>query len=423
MDYLSHGITIVLGLCLLLAGGELLVRGASGLARSFRISPLIIGLTVVAFGTSAPELAVVLDSSFKGETDLAIGNVVGSCIFNVLFVLGLTAVTCPLIVSARLVRLEVPLMIGASVMLFLLGFGGFDGQGGLLDGRLGRFDGMLLFGCLIWYMGWTVKQGRKESREFQQEVEQLAGDATEDGRRVVLIQIGLILAGFVLLLLGSNWLVAGSVSIAEKLKISKLIIGLTIIAIGTSLPEIVTSVMAVVRGEGDIAVGNVVGSNIINILGVLGLSSIVAPGGITVSAEALSLDIPVMIAVALACLPIFFTDYRIDRWEGWLFFGYWIAYTTYLIVAVKWPETGRTFGKVLLLFIVPLTILTLSVAVFRALTGRRLDKSIFDWLGGTAASQAETAQQARYEGARQKEKRKRQQTKKSKKQQWKRRKK
>ena len=314
-------------------------------------------------------------------------------------------------------------MIGASVMLFLLGFGGFDGQGGLLDGRLGRFDGLLLFGCLIWYMGWTVKQGRKESREFQQEVEQLAGDATEDGRRVVLIQIGLILAGFVLLLLGSNWLVAGSVSIAEKLKISKLIIGLTIIAIGTSLPEIVTSVMAVVRGEGDIAVGNVVGSNIINILGVLGLSSIVAPGGITVSAEALSLDIPVMIAVAVACLPIFFTDYRIDRWEGWLFFGYWIAYTTYLIVAVKWPETGRTFGKVLLLFIVPLTILTLSVAVFRALTGRRLDKSIFDWLGGTAASQAETAQQARYEGARQKEKRKRQQTKKSKKQQWKRRKK
>lgn len=355
---------IVAGLCVLLAGGEALVRGASGLAATFRISPLVIGLTVVAFGTSAPELAVVLQSSFAGETDLAVGNVVGSCIFNVLFVLGLAAMVLPLVVSARLVRLEVPLMIASSVAVLLFG----------LDGELGRLDGLVLFGALIAYMGWTVWQSRKESAEFKGKlegaVETRAGVARRRAAWHVAVQVGLVLLGLVLLVVGSKWLINGSVKIAQALKVSELMIGLTILAVGTSLPEIVTSVLATVRGQPEIAVGNVVGSNILNILAVLGLSSIVAPHGIDVSRDALALDIPVMIAVAVACLPIFFTNYRIDRWEGYLFFAYYLAYTTYLILHAAQPERGYTFGLIVLMFIVPLTAVTLVITVLKALRGR-----------------------------------------------------
>jgi cation:H+ antiporter len=355
---------IAAGLCVLLSGGEMLVRGASGLAAAFRISPLVIGLTVVAFGTSAPELAVVLHSSFAGETGLAIGNVVGSSIFNVLFVLGLTAIVMPLIVSARLVRLEVPLMILASVLVLLFG----------LDGRLGRFDGVVLFAGLIAYMSWTVWQSRRESREFQGQLEETtekrARTLKSDRARKIALQFGLVVAGLVLLVFGSRWLVNGSVTIAERFGVSKLMIGLTIVAVGTSLPEIVTSILAALKGHGEIAVGNVVGSNLLNILAVLGLSSMVAPGGIAVAPDALALDIPVMIAVAVACLPIFFTEHRVDRWEGVVFFGYYLAYTTYLILHATRPDRGHTFGLIMLWFVLPLTAITLTIGVVKGLAAK-----------------------------------------------------
>ncbi len=339
----------------------MLVRGASGLATAFRVSPLIIGLTVVAFGTSAPELAVVLQSSFAGQTELAIGNVVGSCIFNILFVLGLTAIVIPLVVSARLVRLEVPLMITASVLVLVFG----------LDGVLGRFDGLALFAGLIAYMSWTVWQSRRESREFQGQLEEATEERARtlkgDRARQIALQFGLVAAGLVLLVFGSRWLVKGSVTVAENLGVSKLMIGLTIVAVGTSLPEIVTSIFATLKGHGEIAVGNVVGSNILNILAVLGFSSMIAPGGIPVAPDALALDIPVMIAVAVACLPIFFTEHRIDRWEGFVFFGYYLAYTTYLILHATHPQRGHTFGLIMLLFVVPLTAITLTIGVVKGL--------------------------------------------------------
>ncbi|MHC4401071.1 MAG: calcium/sodium antiporter [Planctomycetota bacterium] len=364
MTILTAALLIAVGLCVLLVGGELLVRGASDLAAAMRISPLVVGLTVVAFGTSAPELAVVLQSSFAGQTDLAIGNVVGSCIFNVLFVLGLTAIVCPLVVSARLVRLEVPLMIAASVLLLLFS----------LDNELSRWEGLVLFSGLVGYVSWTVVQSRRESRKFREELEDVVETRAKGFRQsaawVVGVQLALITAGLVLLVLGSGWLVDGAVRIAKELGVSELMIGLTILAVGTSLPEIVTSILATRRGQGEIAVGNIVGSNILNILCVLGLSSMVAPGGIAVSDAALRLDIPVMIAVCVACLPIFFTQYRIDRWEGYVFFGFYVAYTSFLILEATVPAVGRTFGMVLLLFVVPLTGITLLIGVYRATSTR-----------------------------------------------------
>jgi len=350
---------IVIGLASLIVGGELLVRGASRLAAAMKISPLVIGLTVVAFGTSSPELAVSLQSAFAGNADIALGNVVGSNIFNVLFILGISALIVPLVVSSRLIRWDVPLMILTSVLLLLLG----------LDGRLGKIDGLLLFGGLLAYTFWCVCQSRRESREVTEEFAQEL-PAVKANRAAVLLQIGIMVTGLVFLGLGSHWLIGGCVVVATRLGVSELIIGLTVIAAGTSLPEVVTSIMAAVRGQRDIAVGNVIGSNLFNILCVLGLTSLVAPSGIEIPVAALRLDIPVMIAVAVACLPIFYTGHLIARWEGGVFFGYYIAYTTYLVLAATQATIARTFGTTIVGFVIPLTIVTLIVGVFRTLRNK-----------------------------------------------------
>jgi cation:H+ antiporter len=325
-----------------------------------RISPLVIGLTVVAFGTSAPELAVSLQSSLAGNADIALGNVVGSNIFNVLFILGISALIVPLVVSSQLIRRDVPLMILASILVLVLGW----------DGRTGRLDGLLLFGGLLAYTYWCIRQSRRESGEVQLEFAQ-ATPRPARGVAGTLVQVGWIVGGLVLLGLGSRWLVGGAVTVAEFLGVSRLIIGLTIVAAGTSLPEVVTSIVAACRGERDIAVGNVVGSNLFNILCVLGLSSVIAPQGVAVSPVALRFDIPVMIAVAVACLPIFFTGNRISRWEGGLFFGYYVAYTSYLVLAATHAAITRTLGIIMIGFVVPLTGVTLAIGVIRAVRSRR----------------------------------------------------
>ena len=217
------------------------------------ISPLVIGLTVVAFGTSSPELAVSLKASLAGQTDIAIGNVVGSNIFNVLFILGVSALVTPLVVSSQLIRVDVPLMVAASVALLLLG----------LDGKVGRIDGIGLFLGLICYTGWSIYQSRRETAAVKQEFsKEFSGPPHERVASQIVLQIGLILGGLLLLTFGSGWLVDGSVTIAKLLGMSELLIGLTIIAAGTSLPEVAASIMASIKGERDIAVGNVVGSSI-----------------------------------------------------------------------------------------------------------------------------------------------------------------
>ncbi|MBD2101048.1 calcium/sodium antiporter [Leptolyngbya sp. FACHB-261] len=355
-------VLLVLGLVLLVVGAEALVRGASRLAAIIGISPLIIGLTIVAYGTSAPEMAVSVQSSLAGQADISLGNVVGSNIFNVLFILGVSALITPLAVSRQLIRLDVPIMIGTSILLLLLGF----------DGKISRLDGVLLFIGGVSYTAFLIYQSRKEkSNMTEDEFAQEYGNSGRMSAQQWLLNGALIVVGLALLVLGSRWLVDGAVTIAQAAGISELVIGLTIIAAGTSLPEVATSVIASMRGERDIAVGNVVGSNIFNILVVLGLSSMIAPDGIQVSAAALRFDIPVMIAVAIACLPIFFTGCIITRREGALFLGYYVAYTVYLILDSTQHETLPIFSGALMLFVIPITTITLALLTLRSLRARR----------------------------------------------------
>jgi cation:H+ antiporter len=345
----------IAGLALLIIGAEVLVRGASRLASAVGIPPLVIGLTVVAFGTSSPELAVSVQASWTGRPDVAVGNVVGSNIFNVLFILGLAAAIVPLVVAQQLVRWEVPLLIGVSVLFWLLAS----------DGLLGRVDGTVLFAGIVAYTVFAIRQSRRETAAIRAEYAQEIGGTTEPPGRLP-VQVVLILVGLALLVVGSHWLVEGATAVARAAGLSELVVGLTIVAAGTSLPEVTTSVLASIRGERDIAVGNAIGSNLFNLLCVLGLSALVAPAGIPVAAATLGFDIPVMVAVAVACLPIFFTGYLIARWEGLLFLGYYVAYTAYLIAAAKEHDALPIFSTVMLWFVVPLTVITLIVLVARA---------------------------------------------------------
>ncbi|WP_339413294.1 calcium/sodium antiporter [Pseudomonas sp. EA_35y_Pfl2_R5] len=349
---------LIAGLVLLVAGAEVLVRGAAKLAAQFGIPPLVIGLTVVAFGTSAPETAVSVQAALNGSGDLAIGNVIGSNIANVLLVLGATALVAPLIVSRQLIRLDVPIMIGASLVVYALAW----------DGSLSRLEGALLFAGVLSYTAFLIISSRRDQTIASEDDEFVKEFGLDQPSKPYAwaINLGLLIAGLVLLVAGSNFLVEGAVSLARALGLSELVIGLTVIAIGTSLPELATSIIAAFKGERDIAVGNIVGSNIFNLLCVLGLASLVSPSAIPVAANALAFDFPVMIAVAVACLPIFFSGYRINRWEGLLFVAYYLAYTAYLLLSSAGRPFAEVFGDALLGYALPLTAVTLVIIAGRA---------------------------------------------------------
>ena len=349
------------GLVALIAGANLLVRGASTLAAALGISPLVIGLTVVAFGTSSPELAVSVQSGWAGKTDLAVCNVVGSNIFNVLLILGLSALIAPLVGAEQLVRKEVPFMIAVSVLLLVLAQGG----------EISRTEGGVLFALVVGYTVYLIGAARREGQSQSSDYEREYGEAARRRGGRLLGQVGLVIAGLGLLVLGSDWLVQAAVRTARLLGLSEVVIGLTIVAAGTSLPEVAASVLAALKGERDIAVGNVVGSNIFNLLAVLGLSSLVSPEGLTVAPSLIAFDIPVMLAVAVACLPIFFTGYRIARWEGALFLGYYISNTVYLILWATGHDALTAYSQVMLSFVLPLTIITLLIIVVREIQARR----------------------------------------------------
>jgi cation:H+ antiporter len=342
---------LVFGLVALLAGGELLVRGAARLATSLGISPLLVGLTVVALGTSSPELAVAVRSAITGQPDFVVGNVVGSNIYNVLLVLGAAALLFPLVVSRRLVRWDVPLLILVSAAVLFMA----------ADGVLTRWHGLLLTIGLIGYFGFSAAFARRDPSATE-----IATDVLTRGESSTARNVLLMLGGIGLLVGGATWFVDSAVALAEMLGISELVIGLTVVALGTSLPELATTLVAGVRGERDIAVGNVVGSCLVNLLGILGLTSIIAPDGVAVARAALVFDIPVMLAVAVACLPIFFSGHRIDRWEGALFFGYALAYTLYLLLGAIDHAALPAFSGVMIVFVLPLTVLTLAVVGWRS---------------------------------------------------------
>lgn len=351
---------IVAGFVLLVGGGELLVRGAAALAVAARISPLVIGLTIVAFGTSAPELAVTVQSAWAGSPELAVGNAVGSNIANILLILGSAALIAPLLVQSRVIRIDVPLVIAASIGLWLLS----------LDGMLARLDGAMLLAVLIAYLVWSVFEGRQEPADLQDEF----AEALPEGRSVtghVGRQVVLVLVGLVLLVISARVLVDGASEIARTLGVSELVIGLTVVAIGTSLPELVASVMASIHGQRDIAVGNVVGSNLFNILGVLGVGTLVAPAGIAVPEQVLTLDMPIMIAATLLCLPVFFTGRRISRLEGGVLLGYFFAYIAYVLLGATGSSAIRSFELAMVGFVIPLTFAAVAFSLYQCFAARR----------------------------------------------------
>jgi len=347
------------GLIALVIGAELLVRGASRLALSLGISPLVVGLTIVAIGTSAPEVAVSVGAALDGQTDIAVGNVVGSNIFNVLLILGVSALIIPLVVNAQIVRQEVPIMIGASLLLLTFG----------LDGQVGRLEAGALLALLVAYVVFLIVQSRrKEAAELALKAAPEVDEAA--GKPALMRQLLLIGGGLGLLVLGSSWLVDASIAMARAIGVSDLVIGLTIVAAGTSMPEVATSVMAAIRKERDIAIGNVVGSNIFNILGCLGLAGVVSSTGLPLAPSVLNFDLWVMLAVAFACLPVFLTGRTIARWEGAVFVLYYIAYVTYLILAAQQHDSLGAFSGVMLGFVVPITVVTLVVSVSRPAASR-----------------------------------------------------
>ena len=350
-------VLFIAGLILLVVGANVLVRGAADLAAALGTPPLIIGLTIVAFGTSSPEVLVSLQAAAAGQPDIALGNVVGSNIFNVLFILGLSALLAPLRVSAQLVRLDVPVMIGASLLVMALS----------LDGRLSRFEGALLLVSIIVYTTLMIRLARRGQAEVRLDPDvTLVASGSSAWSNIARIAIGLAL-----LALGARWLVVSSVGFARTLGVSELVIGLTIVAGGTSLPEVATSIAATLRGERDIAVGNVVGSNIFNLLLVLGTAALVSATGMGVPPAALTFDLPVMTAVAIACFPIFFTGYTISRWEGAVFFGYYIAYATFLILDATNHYAAPVLAGVVVGFILPITVLTVVLVWLRQRRGER----------------------------------------------------
>jgi cation:H+ antiporter len=340
-----HYVALGAGLILLVIGADVLVKCAASLAARMHVPPLLIGLTIVAYGTSAPETVVSTMASARGQADIALGNVLGSNIFNVLLILGASACVTPLLISARLVRIDVPVMVGFSLLTWALAS----------EGVLTHADGVLLLTALAIYTAFQVAQARRATNT----------DIAAPPRGHVIIDIVLLIGGFGLLLLGSRWFLDGTVAIARMLGVSELVIGLTIVAAGTSLPELATSIVAALRGARDIAIGNVVGSNVFNLTGVLGVACLVSDDGVSVATSSLHFDVPIMVAVAFACLPIFFKDNIIARWQGCVFVGYYVCYVIYLILDAQGHDAIDLYGRTMVYFAFPITALTFGTIALR----------------------------------------------------------
>jgi cation:H+ antiporter len=309
---------LAIGLVLLFFGGEGLVKGSSALALRLGMTPLVAGLTVVAFGTSAPELVVSVKAALAGQGAIALGNVIGSNIFNIGFILGLTALIFPLKVENQIVRFDVPILI--AVTLGSLVF--------LWDFALGRAEGAGFFLGLIGYIGLSVWMAKKVA--VSRQVEQEYAEAVPKPAGKVVRDLAFILGGLALLVIGSRFFVSGATGIARGLGVSEAIIGLTIVACGTSMPELAASIVAALRKEPDIALGNIVGSNIFNLLGILGVSALIAP----LSGPGLQhTDLYVMTAFALVLLPMVWSGFRLVRWEGAVLLAGYGAYLWML-----WPK-------------------------------------------------------------------------------------
>lgn len=338
---------LLCGLVLLIAGAELLVRCTMRIAANLKIRPLLIGLTVVALGSSAPQMTVSLQAAFNDTPDIAVGSVIGSNIFNILVTLGLSALIIPLRVSRQLVRLDIPLMILASGLVFALA----------LNKELDRLDGVILLCGLLIYFGLLLRQSRHSGHHH----------ASHELPPTSSLHNGLLmLAALALLGLAGHLLLGAAVNIATELGLSERIIGLTIIAVSTSLPQLATSLIAALRGQREIAVGNVIGSNVFNLLGVLGLTALVAPQPLSVSPNALTFDLPVMLGVAALCLPVFYAGYRVTRGEGVLLLGLYLAYGLHVVSFTTGMPLAAKLEHLMLFYILPALLVFILLSTLRA---------------------------------------------------------
>lgn len=346
---------LLLGLGLLVVGAEGLVGGGVRLARRLGISPLVVGLTVVALGTSSPELAVGLGAVYSGAGDVAVGNAIGSNIFNTLCILGVAALITPMIVQSEVLRRDVPVMLVACVAPLLAG----------LDGVISRIEGVLLFAGLITYLVWLIRLARRNPEAV--DVEETASKPIPPGVGPIVFDVVRLVAGFVLLALGADLLVDSASTIARAAGVSELVIGLTIVGAGTGLPELATSLLAAMRGQRDVAVGNVVGSNIFNVLGILGVSAAFAPEGVglAIADSVLKVDLPVMILACVACLPLFFTGGRISRFEGGLLLSGYVLYVVYTVLDARGAGMPTWTTNLLLFAALPLVALGFGFTAWR----------------------------------------------------------
>ena len=308
MDIVINLISFLLGLLALYLGGEWLVRGASRLARILGVSPIVIGLTVVAFGTSAPEFVVSLLAAVKGSSDLVLGNILGSNISNIGLILGISALLCPILIQIKLVKVEMPIMIAISLFLYALSW----------RMQIGRVEGALLFGALVAFNLYSYYSARKETRKVEADYEEFV-----DAGQGIWKELGFIIIGLIVLIVGARFVVDSAISLAGMFGVSELIIGVTAVAIGTSLPELSASIVAAMRKEHDIIVGNIIGSNIYNI-GILGLVSIIRP--IKVDPALLKFEFPVMIFFSIIVLPFMMTGLRVSKVEGLLLLIFYGAF-------------------------------------------------------------------------------------------------
>jgi cation:H+ antiporter len=312
MDIIKNILFLVLGIAFLYFGGEGLVKGSSRLARKLGINPVVIGLTIVAFGTSAPEFVVSLIAALRGSSDLVIGNIVGSNISNVGLILAISALISPLFIQMRLLKTEVPIMIILSIILYLLAF----------NLTIGLLEGLFMFLCLSTFVIYSSVNALKESTNVASEYQEFLGPDNPSLKNSLFIVLGLAA-----LIIGARLVVNSSIFIATEIGISELVIGVTVVAIGTSLPELSTSIVAAYRKEHDIVVGNIIGSNIFNI-GILGFVSVIHP--INVNSSVLKYELPVMILFALSTIPIMKTGFKVSRLEGIFLLIFYLLFVIFL---------------------------------------------------------------------------------------------
>ncbi|MFT5823196.1 MAG: cation:H+ antiporter [Crocinitomix sp.] len=315
---------LILGLITLIVAGEFLVRGAVGIAKRFHISTLVIGMTVISFGTSAPELLVCLDAAMTGHPEIAIGNVVGSNIANIALVLGITVLILPIVVDRNSKRIDWPMMMLATVLFAFFAW----------DGEIQRYEGIILFVILAAFTYWLIRNSRKKTKK-ELAAAAIESDEDEDIAKVKdkpAISIVFLLIGLVGLFFGADWLVHGAIDIATHFGMEERIIAVTVVAFGTSVPELITSGMAALKGETDISIGNLIGSNLFNIMAVIGLTAMVHPIG--VSDAIIASDMWWMIAIAVALLPLMVIGKKIGRFKGTLLLGTYIAYIAILVISI-----------------------------------------------------------------------------------------